>query len=230
MTSGDCCLPSDGCEALTQLQPTLAKFRNIYNVRDGVIIVNRLSSVEDALREEMEGEHSMHITDHDLKELLPRFHAWADLAYDGWNRVRYRDLKEYYAPAEAHAIESHGPKMPRYLILQDAMLSRRSTPILKACIRQHPLPRYPGASFGIGSACFNAMLSTEENGIFAELLASQKRVWGRQALAVVRVFQGDGDEGPTFVWGVRYYDEQLRNAEVLAWAQVTNYFRGRAGY
>lgn len=99
----------------------------MYNVRDGIIIVNRLGSVADALRREMEREHGIHITDDELRLLLPRFHAWADLAYDGWNRVRYRDLREYYTPAMAQAIEAKGPKTPKYLVLQDAMLSHRST-------------------------------------------------------------------------------------------------------
>lgn len=69
----------------------------------------------------------------------------------------------------------------------------------------------------------------EENSIFAELLALQKKYWRCQTLAMVRVFQGDGDEGPTFVWNVHYYDEQMRKEEGLAWADATSDFRGRVG-
>lgn len=180
----------------------------------------------------MEREHGIHITDDELRLLLPRFHAWADLAYDGWNSVRNRDLREYYTPAMAQAIEAKGPKTPKYFVLQDAMLSHRSTSILTACVRQQSLralPRYPGVWFDIGSECFNAILSMEENSIFAELLASQKKYWGCQTLGMVRVFRGDGDEGPTFVWNVHYYDEQMRKEEGLAWADATSDFRGRVG-
>jgi len=201
----------------------------VYNVRDGVIIVNRLDSVKDQLRKEILDTHGLHATHQELERLLPRFHTWSDMAYDGWSRIRYKDLNKYYTRGQIRDIERNGPKGPRYLILQNVSLEPRSMASVNTCMKHEQVPRYPGKTFGIGSLCFNAILSTRENTIFAELMGSQKKTWGLKTLAAVRVFRGDEDENPTFLWPVHDYDEQIQRQEVLAWAEITIFLRGRPG-